>query len=520
MHSISKEQSEASVRFLIFLAILGLFLYPILHGNFWYLDDYYRSIENELAFTETGRFFAQFIFIILNATSKAYNLAPIPQILSIVILSFSLSILSLKWSLNRTSSVLSLSLIVCTPFFLQNLSFCFDSLTMSMALSCVMWFFILEKSSFSFFKKTLLRTFLLLSILNLYQPALNTFLILSITESLLILYSEKAQDSILYFSKKILYLFIPLILYKSEMIFLKKDDSYASHHAQFTHNLFTILNNIQSLLKYAFLEFGISGGRLEILLGCFLLIGITNLLYIFYKRGKLPKLTLALCYILFSICSLAGFLAPLKYPILDMRVLIANGAFLSLFMIFFIGKQPSLRQNPIRIILAGWVLLIQMTFSAQWGSAIAAQTELNEFIASNIVNDVYTLSKQQPVFIRIEAQHKTVNNITTIASQNDDGILDVPIPFITKQIWHARRAIFNDYNPTYDHLGKYILKKHDLQDNATYFRSTDQSSQFPFALAQNIYEHCSYETMRSNRYYNIYKKGAYILVDFSHKCTE
>lgn len=518
MHSISKEQSEASVRFLIFLAILGLFLYPILHGNFYYPDDYYRSATGDISFTQTGRFLAQLIFITINASNIAYDLSPLLQVLAIIFLSFSLASLSLKWKLNRTSSSLALSLTVCTPFFLQDLSYRFDSLTISMALSCIIWFFILEKTFTSSYKKILFKSILLLAALNLYQPTLNTFLIFSITESLFILYDKNARYSIRSLVANILYLPIPLIIYKCEVIF-RKDESYASLHAQFTHNSFIILNNIRNLLEYAFLEFGIHGGGLEILLGIFLIIGLTNLLYTFYKKGKLPYLSLSLFYIILSICSLAGFLSLLRYPVFDMRVFIANGAFLSIFMLFFIGRGASFQKTTIKILLASWVLLIQMTFSAQWGNAIAAQTELNEAIASNIVNDIYILSKQRPVFIRIEAQHKTVNNITTIATQTDDGILDVPVPFITKKIWLARRAIF-DYNVIYDPLGEFILKKHDLQSNATYFLSTDQSSQFPFALAQNIYEHCSYETMRSNRYYNIYKKGAYILVDFSHKCNE
>ncbi|WP_407651811.1 glucosyltransferase domain-containing protein [Bombella saccharophila] len=518
MYSMPKKHSEASIRCILFLAILGLFLYPILHGNFYYPDDYYRSATGDISCTQTGRFLAQLIFIILNASNISYDLSPTLQILAIIILSFSLSFLSLKWRLNRTSSALSLSFIVCTPFFLQNLSYHSDSLNMSIALSCIMWFFIFDNKPIPPYKKIFFRSILILSALNLYQPTLNAFFIFLITESLFILHDKTTKDSIQSFIMNALYLPIPLIVYKCEVIF-RKDESYASLHAQFTHNLFIILNNIRKLLKYAFLEFGIHGGSLEILLGCFLFIALINLLYIFYKKGKFPYLALTLCYISLAICSLAGFLALLRYPVFDMRVFIANGAFLSLFMLFFIGKEASFHKNPVKIILASWVLLIQMTFSTQWGSAIAAQTELNEAIASNIVNDTYILSKQHPVFIRIEAQHKTVNNITTIAAQTDDGILDIPVPFITKKIWHARRAIF-DHNVIYDPLGEFILKKHDLQDNATYFRSIDESPQFPFALAQSIYEHCSYEAMRSNRYYNIYKKGSYILVDFSHKCNE
>lgn len=515
-------------RFLTFFVIFFIFVYSVLHGNIFYFDDIPREITHKIHFIYDGRVLSELLYILLGASQSIYDISPLTQLLSILILSFSLTILSAKWKMNTISAILSLSFIVCSPYFLQNLSYRFDSLTMGSALSCAILSIAVKDENWSA-KTTFYKIFWSLCALNFYQSSANLILTLIAFSSLIKLYNSSPRITFSYFKHNIIFIIFSLLLYKieSKMIHLH---IYAQEHALTTFKPLYILKNLFHLSENALSEFGIKGGHLEEILGVILTISFIRMLYLFYKNRGRNSMIMAFGFLVFAFFSLTGPLILLRHPVYSMRTLMANGVLLSIAIFFNIGPQPTLYKNKVSIAIATYTLFIPFIFSYLWGNALHDIQEMNMDIASQIVEDVYSISNGRPVIIRNLTHHqpplgyKTPHDIdysfnSMIHFQDSTGIIDTPIPPIAKSILHHRRAIaerdflFREWDFSY-----FLMKMKGLQDNAAFIPELLENSEFSKQEALNIRASCSYDAIIKRRFYNLYKRDNHIVVDFHREC--
>lgn len=159
---------------LIFMAsIVSLFMLPLITSNIYYVDDLYRSITGFGGWSAMGRPLADVLNLVFSPKyGTTVDIAPLPQFIAGV--GLFLSILACSNALfTKPTYITTLILfpIVANPFFIQNLAYRYDSLSMSAAVLSVC-------SSFYFARKPCLRNLLLSILLSfaslcLYQSAIN-----------------------------------------------------------------------------------------------------------------------------------------------------------------------------------------------------------------------------------------------------------------------------------------------------------------------------------------------------------
>lgn len=159
---------------LIFMAsLMSLFMLPFIISNIYYVDDIYRSITGFGGWSGMGRPIADLLNLVFSLKyGTTVDIAPLPQIIAGVGLFFSILACSNALFIKPTYiTTLILFPIISNPFFIQNLAYRYDSLSMSAAVLSVC-------SSFYFARKPCLRNLLLSILLSfaslcLYQSAIN-----------------------------------------------------------------------------------------------------------------------------------------------------------------------------------------------------------------------------------------------------------------------------------------------------------------------------------------------------------
>ncbi|MEG6214651.1 glucosyltransferase domain-containing protein [Enterobacter quasihormaechei] len=161
--------------YLLYFIMGMVFTMPILMANVYYVDDLMRASTGILGWVTLGRPLTDISFQSLSASSQAVDIFPLGLILSVTVLSASSTVLIVTSGMKKTlMNALIFALIWFNPMMLQNLSYRFDSLSMSLSmLLCVF-------ASHLIFKKNnflmLFSSLVLIGSLSLYQPSIFMFL--------------------------------------------------------------------------------------------------------------------------------------------------------------------------------------------------------------------------------------------------------------------------------------------------------------------------------------------------------
>ncbi|AOB33158.1 hypothetical protein AKI39_24025 [Bordetella sp. H567] len=169
--------------FIAALLLYALVMWPILHADRFYIDDLGRALHGYLGWTSDGRPLANLVVETMNLGAPISDLSPLPQLLALLLLAYLAVTVSSKFNIPGTwRAPLIVAPLVANPFFLENLSYKFDVLPMTLAtaLSC-MAVTAIPRTGW----RALLGSLALLATLCLYQPALNVFLVFVIAEFVL-----------------------------------------------------------------------------------------------------------------------------------------------------------------------------------------------------------------------------------------------------------------------------------------------------------------------------------------------
>jgi hypothetical protein len=147
-----------------------LLVLPILLFVHRYIDDYGRSMDGELRWTAVGRHLADGLFALVNLGAPAVAVAPLHQLLAVVVLALTFVIAARAYGLHSPLwSALATLPLLGQPYALENLSCGFDCLAMALALG-------LAVVAAVVLHRVVTRQALLLASLCLYQPATSGFL--------------------------------------------------------------------------------------------------------------------------------------------------------------------------------------------------------------------------------------------------------------------------------------------------------------------------------------------------------
>lgn len=169
---MKKKIIENKINLLLIFLFFYFYYYPIISLNLKYRDDYIRSLILTFGFIQEGRIFSRAILNFF-AFTDGILISPLTQILSITCISCTIIYVAttLFKKLNFFSFSIT-SLIFLNPFYLQNMSFGYDSLPMTISTCCavISATFILKTRYYILFS-AICALFILLS----YQSALGIY---------------------------------------------------------------------------------------------------------------------------------------------------------------------------------------------------------------------------------------------------------------------------------------------------------------------------------------------------------
>lgn len=330
-----------------------------------------------------GRPLADIVMQTLNFGKPILDLSPIIQILSVFTLSVSLTLYAKKYFKNGSVFAISLGLFlfVGNPFFIQNLSFKYDSFTMSLSLCALILCFSFELLAlYTWF----MVSFLIVVSLSLYQASIGLFFILSVIELIQKKINDREFNTVAF--SCLFFRFVQFVtgymFYYFVVLRSCKLSDYGGQHSQLIpfdgNGIHILIKNIESYF-FAFKNSFIGFPTIFILFYAFVIF-----LFI-VKYAKFENFYLSACVVLSPLlCFLFSFihLSILRDPIFLERVFLSFCGFM-LFIYFCVYNLFKKYSAYILFPLVSFCFFL----SYSYGNTSAAQNRIDTLIASSISYD-------------------------------------------------------------------------------------------------------------------------------------
>ncbi|MEI2263869.1 glucosyltransferase domain-containing protein [Erwinia sp. CGal63] len=443
-----------------------------------------------------GRPLSVLTFKIIMAGGFFNDISPLPQLLAAVVMAITISLLSGKIDEGRVFIPLFTFLpLAISPYYLENWSYKYDSLTMSLSIFLAVIPFLLNGAN-SFLKKAIFSTFLLFSSLCFYQAALNIFISLSILFFLLNINNGKTlialeqikHQAIAYLSANIMY----ILIIKKFVIY----GEYNITHGEIATNnpsliLSTIIRN-HHLLGEIFLS--AFKGNLWIFFLPLAIIVPAAIIILLKKTlsQDIPFLSKIITLIIVSLCPFLLYIAVygpmllLLNPITSARTLLgAAGLICSLFTLSFVlFKKYNKLQFWILLPIFGLFTLAYSLYNAQKTTEkleLSLITRIQSDFSTHNMNDI-----------------KNVSILGNAPTSYQSSLSEKNFPIIK----------FLNVN----NIGQDLLWG-NVQLNQYYF----DKNYLPSETGRS--KICTMEKVSSNSIYSIYRNDTLAVIDFSNtKC--
>ena len=404
-----------SARTFKILASLSLvYVFPIILANAYYVDDWRRGMSGFAGWEYDGRPLTSWMMMLVNFGFPLLDVSPFSLILGLSALCYALVLFARKYFNNCKPmySAVILFFFVANPFFLENLSFKYDSLSMCIALSLVILFFSIE-DSVNIWKLCIFAIICNMAVLNIYQPALCSFFCLLVIKFIFDILHKKGIKYIITIQLILLFAcFLSLILYKWITVYYYIDSNnqlseywymsilaYAKGHSESLgiHDGQLLLDNIKNFFqlidsyRQSLLYFIVV---IALLLIFMFISGVIHSFLKNYRHINLFLKVIISLILLFSpfIIFVNSFLLMtiIKEPILRYRVLLSFGCFMLLIgiSIYYI----SLRMKCIKFVFILF-LLFAFSFSFIYGNVADHQKSHDLVFFQKFSYDIEEVSK-------------------------------------------------------------------------------------------------------------------------------
>jgi hypothetical protein len=430
----------------LFVLYLLLILYPILRADRYYSDDLVRALDGFYGWDLNGRHLSMLVMRLLQFNLRhLVDISPLPQLGAIAVLAGIGVLIARRYAIDSPwlATLIAFPL-GAQPFFLENLSYKFDALSMTLALFCALLPFLAFKNDR---KGYLLGGVALFASLNLYQPALSAFLIFSLLEWLMgQLAARPPRELVRVMAWRAGQCLAVMLLYQT--LIAPSIDDWLKQHTTTIHSL----QELGVLKTNAILFYGYIGKAFNIhwmraaaplLIGMGLIPLLVGVRYARQLRDqpwwqRLLWLPVGLLLPLLAVGSIAGPMLPLLNPVVLPRVLMGVGALLCAGLIAACAAFRAWRLSD-RWTFAHAALwaLGMLSFAAAYGNALAAQKIHEERVASALANDVAILASQQPVRFILVNGSVGLAPVTVRAAQQFPLINTLIFPYLREADFHT-----------------------------------------------------------------------------------
>lgn len=177
LNTFFKKSLSLKERFFIFLSLLFLYVLPLILKDVLYYDDNNRVLHGHAYWDVDGRPLTDLVMYLLNFNiGNIGNISPLPLLLSVLSLAGVFTYISEKINMDKTiTNILPILLFVINPFFLQNLSYQYDCIGMSLGISFALLAYFYDSQNKKMF---IVPSLFIAASFAFYQPCANIFLAL------------------------------------------------------------------------------------------------------------------------------------------------------------------------------------------------------------------------------------------------------------------------------------------------------------------------------------------------------
>lgn len=418
-----------------FLFIFSIYLIAyssIILADVYYIDDLRRSIDGYPGWENFSRYMSNYLSMGLNFSRRLTDIYPLGQLLAIVVLSLSSLILSLLF--NKRSYVLYVAstIIGLSPYFLENISYRYDSLYMAIAVFSTIFPYLFIKTT---------RWFIPIGILSLllmwttYQAA-NFIYVATGVLVLLLGYLEHNKFNKIDMIAMIVCLCLSLIIFR---VFIYTEINwYVSN--QMVSGLSDILENLQLYFTVLARDFN-NTAELAFTIVLFSLLLINT----FIAKRSFFTIFVILAGSVFLVVFSYGLYLILQKPLFALRALNGIGGVVCILVMLnlYLSKHKTL------IFISSLVSILFVMnlsiISLSYGNALKSQQKYSDFRLELMLSDL----------------NKMTDNINKISIRSD-GIRLSPsaqnavnaFPIIGKlNFQYLQKGWFWTSNMNYKHYG-------------------------------------------------------------------
>lgn len=367
---------------MIFYIVLTLiYIFPLILANVYYFDDMNRAMYGYgWSHSYDRRILATLLMQMLSLNTTIGNLFPYPTILSALIFTTSGYFTCKISGIEDQKKIKMCSFIpLVSPFILQNLSFRYDCLPMSISvIACIIPFLFVSNQYI----------FILLSIIGLlvsaftYQSSIIIYPMLCIIKSIRDLIDNKHQEVIKNIFLSIVSFFIFLLIFKkiqilfSIQIYEDRSDLVFSTSNPFElikNNIIHVINSV-SILNYGIIKFNAYGLStltfLSVILFLFSPIKIINKLILIFLLFGLPVISILIPLLL-------------KNTNVSPRIFIGI-SFIPYGFLIFISRLS----NKMCTYIGTFIFLTALPIMSTYSNALLSQNKYELEIARNIFNKI------------------------------------------------------------------------------------------------------------------------------------
>lgn len=425
----------------------------LIRSNYNYVDDMGRIMSGYKAWDVESRYLSNFFSNIIHADTYLTDISPLTQIIAMFVLAISsvmlldLFIGNKKYGFFQYVAVVPVCL---SPYFLQCLSYKFDSPYMAISVLASITPLLFRKNKTSFMISSLISAFI---VCTTYQAASGIYLMLTV--ALLLKDWLDGEDTKEIFIDAaigtISYLMGMLVFY---FIIMKSVDTYVSNEMNFS----VVVSN---LLKYY--EYLLS----DLKKTWIFLIATTIICYFISNIKKTKKDIVLSVFVCLIAIALMIILCFGMYPLLDKPLFAARsmypfGILLSIFMINATSSKEEII-GKVLILCLSWMFI---TFSYTYGNALDIQKKYANYRIELVAADLNELEKSN-----ITKEKKEIQIVGSIglapALRNipNKNLLDrlIPITFTEQWYWGNYELInFYGFNNLIGNIGTNFIDNNAL----------------------------------------------------------
>ena len=392
---------------LIFLLGGGAYfvaLFALFRADTYYIDDWESSINPHTSWNHFSRFVATFLERLINLQPSVVDLSPITQLFAIAFLV--LGGMILNFTIRKKIDyigVLAAIPLGLSPHFLENLSYKFDSLSMSFSVLCCIVPFLFRENKIAFFISSVV---CLLLMYCSYQASNGIYIIISlyITVSLYFIHKHSLKKAISFLLLCIVAFCIASLIYKLWIV--KPVNNYVSDSVLPLSQLAS--GGLEHLSRYLHLLYSDLAYTpyfyAAAIMAVFFIIHFVQL----SVRAKIFSLIVAILFVILGVCLSYGAYIILQKPLFEPRAFIGIGCFVALLCVASINDSLD-SSHLMRLlafcqkILVGFICYVLVIFATAYGNALGKQQEYIYFRADFLLRDLENvLPKDEHIAIEIQ----------------------------------------------------------------------------------------------------------------------